>query len=293
MQARALIMLVVALIMGGIAVFMVNTLLTQKVEEAGGTVQQEARPIVVAAADLEVGTRLDKVMLQVVDWPAGSVPDGAFSTVEAVIGIEAPVTIKEIRKGEAVLPYRISPQGARGGLTPRIPHEKRAITFAVNEIRGVAGFVLPGDHVDIMLTSTVNRQDKHPATRTLLQNVLVLGVDQVSSEKTNDPKVVNAVTVLVMPKEGRLITLAQKVGDLNLMLRNEGDTSVAKADVITLADLTSYATVATKKKSVTKPVARRYVSRSSSVEIIRGLDIEKKRVKDPKSAAVSAGAATK
>jgi pilus assembly protein CpaB len=237
---------------------------------------------VVAVTDLDVGTRLDKVMLKAVDWPEASMPEGHYSEVEKVIGDkpdETPVVLKEMRKGEPVLEYKLSEKGARGGLTPRIPVHKRAMTIAVNEVRGVAGFVLPGDRVDIMLTSSEGRKDKKPVTRTLLQNVEVLGVDQFSSEKEDEPKVVNAVTLLVTPQEGKKLTLAQTVGALNLMLRNEGDVTVARDEVITLAALRTFVPPPAKpgKKVVTR---RPRPSSGSTVQIIRGLSISKQRVKN-------------
>lgn len=293
MQLRALIMLAVALIMGGLAVYLVNTLITRD-KEVGAELQPVGiKPVVVAAADLAVGTRLDKVMLKAVDWPETSIPEGHFSEVEKVIGEKPPVVIKEIRKGEAVLEYKLSEHGARAGLTTRIPIDKRAITIAVNEVKGVAGFVLPGDRVDVMFTSNVDRTDKKPATRTLLQNIEVLGVDQISTDKDGEPKVVNAVTVLVTPEEGKKLTLGQTVGDLNLMLRNEGDVAVARDEVITLAALRTYVPrpVVTPGKKVVKRSPSPQSS-SSTVRIIRGLSIDKQRVKHL-SAPVVSGAAVK
>ena len=294
MQARALIMLAIALIMGGVAVYLVNTLISRD-KEVGGELQPVGlRPVVVAVTDLDVGTRLDKVMLKAIDWPEASIPEGHFSNVETVIGEEPPVVLKEIRKGEPVLQYKVSEHGARGGLTSRIPVDKRAMIIAVNEVNGVAGFVLPGDRVDIMLTSSAGRADHKPVTRTLLQNIEVLGVDQIDTNKDGEPKVVNAVTLLVTPREGKKLTLAQTVGALNLMLRNEGDVAIARDNVITLSSLRTY---------VPRPVvksAKKVVKRSprprrsgSTVRIIRGLSIDKQRVKNLSAPAASPEAVKK
>ncbi|MDT8403041.1 Flp pilus assembly protein CpaB [Sulfuriflexus sp.] len=281
-------MLAVALIMGVVAVYLVNTQLTRKTDDGAAMIPLETRQVVVAANDIDVGTRLDKLMLKTVDWPASSLPEGYFGELAAVLGDDAPVAVKEIRKGEAVIQYKLSTHGARGGLTPRIPAEKRAVTIAVNEVRGVAGFVLPGDRVDVMLTSSAGRKDKHPVTRTLLQNIMVLGVDQLSSEKEDTPKVVNAVTLLVMPEEGKKLTLAQSVGDLNLMLRNEGDVSVAPDSQITLSSLKTFTPVVRKTK--TGNVVQQ-ANRRSNVNVIRGLSITQYKVDDIKTPAASGGAA--
>jgi pilus assembly protein CpaB len=187
-----------------------------------------------------------------------------------------PIVLKKIAKNELILPYKLSPFGARSGLPPKIPEDMRAITIAVNEVSGVAGFVLPGNYVDVLLTSNIGRRDKLPATRTLLQNIQVLGVDQLSSEDEDKPKVVNAVTLLVTPKEGKMLSLASKVGKLGLLLRNEFDASIIAQEVVSTKTLLE-AYQETKPK-VTKRV-RRVVP---TVEVIRGLDIQKQRVQEAK-----------
>ena len=149
MQSRALIMLIFAVIIGGVAAYLVSNQLQQKSDQV--IVEKvETRPVVVAARDLEIGATLDQVMLTTVEWPVAGVPEGAYQDVESAVGKDKPrVILREIRKGEVVLPYKLSVEGARGGLTPRIPENMRAMTISIDEIRGVAGFVLPGDKVDL------------------------------------------------------------------------------------------------------------------------------------------------
>ncbi|HET19622.1 MAG TPA: Flp pilus assembly protein CpaB, partial [Chromatiales bacterium] len=254
MQSRALIMLLVALVMGGIAVYLVQSLLKQQEGERVAVQGVETVPVLVAANDLAVGSRLDALALNVVDWPEGSVPAGVYPTKEAALGADpdqAPVVLQEIRQGEPVLPYKLSPEGARPLLTPKIPPEMRAMSIAVNEIKGVAGFILPGDKVDVVLTSQqLSPRKDEPITLLLEQSLTVLGVDQQSSEKADEPVVVNAVTLLVTPEIGKRLTLAQTVGDLTLLLRNEGDTTQADAAVVTLANLRGLEPVAEPLKPV-------------------------------------------
>lgn len=275
MQKKALLLLLIALLLGLFATILVNTLLTREVEERGKETVMQTSKVVVAASDLKTGMRLDKLTVKKVDLPADSLPKGTYSNVDTLLGTKAPIVIKTIKKNEIILPYKLSPQGARGGLPPKIPEDSRAITIAVSEITGVAGFVLPGTYVDILLTSTIGQKNKQPATRTLLQNVLVLGVDQLSSEDEDDPKVVNAITLQVNPNEGKRITLAQTVGEVTLLLRNEFDASILVDEVITTKMLLATTAKPTKKKV---RVYRRV--RRPTVEVIRGLDIEKKRVKE-------------
>jgi pilus assembly protein CpaB len=276
MQKKALLLLLIALILGGLATILVNSLLTREVEERAKETVMETRKVLVASSDLKTGMRLDKLTVKEVDWPTENLPKGAYSDVDKLLGTKPPIVIKQMKKNEIILPYKLSPQGARGGLPPKIPEDRRAITIEVSEISGVAGFVLPGTYVDVLMTSTIGQRNKQPATRTLLQNVLVLGVDQISSDDEDDPKVVNAVTLLVTPNEGKKITLAQTVGEVNLLLRNEFDASILVDEVVTTKTLLASTAKPKKKVRVYRRVRR------PTVEIIRGLDVEKKRVKEGK-----------
>ncbi len=272
MQMRALIILVVALLAGLAAVFVAKTMVDQQVGRTEAVEQVKTVPVVVAKVDLKMGTRLDELMLETIQWPENSLPENHFRSVSDVIGKEAPIVLKPMRKGEVVLHYKLSPQGAKGGLPVKIPEDMRAITIGVTEVRGVAGFVLPGNYVDVLHTTSVGRKDSKPVTRVLLQNVLVLGVDQISSEDETDPKVVNAVTMLVNTTNGQKLTLASTVGELNLLLRNEYDASILEVKTVSLSDL-----VPTDKPTKVRVYKR---VRRPTVEVIRGLEIEKQRVRE-------------
>jgi pilus assembly protein CpaB len=274
MQMRALIILVVALVAGLAAVFLAKTMVDQRVSTATTVEQVNTVPVVVAKTDLKMGTRLDKLMLDTIDWPESSLPENYFRSVEDVLGEEAPIVLKELRKGEVILHYKLSPHGAKGGLPAKIPEDMRAITIAVTEVRGVAGFVLPGNFVDVLHTTSVGRKDDKPVNRVLMQNVQILGVDQISSEDETKPTVVNAVTMLVSTTDGQKLTLASSVGELNLLLRNEYDASILEVKTVELKDLVP--TEAPTKVKVYKRVRR------PTVEVIRGLDIQTQSVNEGK-----------
>lgn len=274
MQIRALIILVVALVAGLAAVFLAKTMVAQQASGERDIEAVKTVPVVIAKVDLKMGTRLDKLMLDTIEWPEKSLPENYFSSVDAVIGKEAPIVLKQMRKGEAILHYKLSPHGAKGGLPAKIPEDMRAITIAVTEVRGVAGFVLPGNFVDVLHTTEIGRKDNKPVTRVLMQNVEVLGVDQISSEDETDPKVVNAVTLLVSTSEGQKLTLAGSVGVLNLLLRNEYDASILEVKTVELSDL-----VPTDKPTKVKVYKR---VRRPTVEVIRGLEIKKQSVTEGK-----------
>ena len=281
MQKKALLLLLVALIMGGLITILVNALLTREVKERSDESVIQITKVLVAATDLKTGMRLDKLTVKQVDWLTENLPEGAYSDVDNLLGEKAPIVIKKINKNEIILPYKLSPQGARGGLPPKITEDRRAITIKVSEVSGVAGFVLPGTFVDVLLTSNVGQKDKNLATRTLLQNVLVLGVDQLSSEDEDDPQVVNAVTMEVTPRDGKKLSLGQEVGHLTLLLRNEIDASILYKDLVTVRTLQEgKLEPVVKKVKVYKRVRR--AAPSPTVEIIRGLEVEKKTVKEGK-----------
>lgn len=279
MQKKAIMLLILALMLGGVAVILVNMLIKQ---EKGQQVEAQAVPmttVVVAAVDMKTGTRLTDVSLREVDMPKDSLPEGVFNSVSELIQTgedapAAPIVIEMIKKNEVILPYKITPFGARGGLPAKIPEDMRATTIEVDEVTGVAGFVLPGDYVDVVLTSTIGQKNKLPASRTLLQNIKILGIDQVSTEDEDKPKVVNAATLLVTPNDGKKLVLASEVGELSLMLRNEFDASIIKQEVVSSSTLLE-------AYRESKPVVTKRVRRARpTVEVIRGLDVIRQRVQE-------------
>lgn len=236
MQKRAIILLAVALIFGGLSVFLVNMFLQREAGEGGRVQRIRTMSVVVAASDIKVGTKVDGLMLKVADWPASTLPEGYYTDPQALLA-NPPVALREIHKDEVVLAYKLSPQGARGGLPSLIPEDKRAVTIPVTETTGVAGFISPGDYVDVLHTSTVGRGDQIPATRVLLQNVPVIGTDQNSSDSDTGPKVVHTVTLLVDTDSGQKVALALATGTLSLLLRNDFDASLLATSDVTWHEL--------------------------------------------------------
>lgn len=288
MHIRAIITLAIALIMGGITVFLINHYLQQEVSYRAASKVIDTTPVVVAAANIKSGTRLDKVHLKIVDWPAKAAPENSFASVEAILGDKPPILLSEVHSGEPILPYKLSKQGARGGLPARIPENWRAITISVSEVTGVAGFVTPGDYVDVLHTTVLGQPDKLPVTSVLLQNVQVLGIDQVSSPEDSDPKVVNAVTLLVSLYDTQRLTLAQETGNLNLVLRNEFDASILEGGIVSSKELMKIEAqpeekeVKVFKRATRKPAAA--APTHSNVEVIRGVEVTTQKVNKEKDA---------
>jgi pilus assembly protein CpaB len=241
MRSRALLLLLLAIVLGSLAAYLVNNIVTQQVAQPVAVEQPAGVPTVVALTDLTVGLELENIHLRVIELPEEAVPVGSYQTLEEVLAAETPIVLVNMLAGEVVLPDKLSTGVALRGLTTRIPDGERAISIPVNEVRGVGGFVLPGDRVDVLHTTSIGRRDGRPVIRTLLQDMLVLGVDQVSSQTAEEPVVVNVVTLLADPEEAKTLTLAQQVGDLTLMLRNEGDGSEDESPTISLDDLWDFA----------------------------------------------------
>ena len=190
------------------------------------------------------------------------------------------MVLRRIEKDEPVLKSKISGFGGRASLSAIISPNIRAATIRVNDVNGVAGFVLPGDHVDIMITRDPSagsgrrsRGRSDLVTDILLQNVKVLGIDQDADDSQEKPSVAKAVTLEVEPHQAQKLILAQQIGTLSLALRNVNNSDKAEIRTIRLRDLRIGEMVKEKPKARVRKSSRRraVVKRKSSVKIIRGL----------------------
>jgi pilus assembly protein CpaB len=184
----------------------------------------EMRTVAVAAAEIQPGTRLRPDLLPLLPWPASSLPPGTYSELSVLDGR---VTRAALTRGEPVQEARLAQPGATGGLSALVAHGKRAMTVRGNDVVGVAGFALPGNFVDILVSTQEER--RAPGERELtisklvLERILVLAVAQEAGQGDTRPKVVNAVTLEVTPAEAEQLDLARSVGQLSLVLRNQVD----------------------------------------------------------------------
>lgn len=272
-------MLFIALIAGLAAVF----LATRWMQSQGG----DKGRIAVANTDIELGGRISPEMIRMADWPLGSVPTGAYNEATKLDGRVVTVAMQ---RGEPLIEARLAPIGTKGGLSAVVPQGKRAMTVRVNDVVGVAGFALPGTYVDVM----VNTQDEggqrndrdHSVSKIVLERILVLAVAQEADRDATKPKVVNAVTLELTPKDAELLDLARSVGTLSLVLRNQIDPKSTEATAgATKAELLGLAkpetakpvvpTVAHTRRATPRPIAvnvePRAVTPKNCVEVIRGL----------------------
>ena len=236
MRVSSLVLLFIAGVMGISAAFLAQNWIEQQRPTSSPPVGDvKARKVVVAAQPLRFGTELTSINLKEVEWPAGAVPTGSFSGIDQLVKAgERRVALAAIERDEALLSWKITGPGQRGTLSALIAGDKKAVTIRVNDVFGVAGFVLPGDRVDVLLTRT---EDKSSYTDVLLQNVRALAVDQLADERSEKPAVAKAVTLEVTTDEAQKLALASSIGSLSLALRAAGMTTASAARRIGTAQL--------------------------------------------------------
>ena len=180
-----------------------------------------SRSIVVAARDLPAGSVVRREDVETVTWPGSAVPEGFATQAGEVVGRGL---IVEVRANEPLLAWKMAAKEAGGGLSITIPEGMRAVSVEVDEVIGVAGFVLPGTRVDVLATVMPGTDRRQTTTRTILQNVRALAADQrYQQEIQGEPQYVTVVTLLVTPTQAEALTLAATEGRIQLALRNTLD----------------------------------------------------------------------
>ena len=257
MRASTIIMIGFAVVFGLLAVFIAQVWLNNQASMQAKNYEankkpQSTRTIVVAKEPLRFGTELNAAMLQEVPWPAESLPSGAFTAIKDILSGGRRVVLSAIEANEPVLTLKITGAGQRATLSALVKPGMKAVTIRVNDVEGVGGFVLPGDHVDVVLTRQL---DKGAATtEVVLQNTRVLAVDQSADERASKAAVAKSVTLEVNTVEAQKVWLASSVGSLSLLLRKAGETAEVKTRKITLKDLGTHEPVGEQKAAVTATV---------------------------------------
>ena len=220
-RVRILMVLVVALLAGGgLAAGTYSYLQNVPVK----TVSAPTRPVVVARANLALGTELRAEDLVATAWPESSIPEGAFSDVSQILGRGLIVSVVQ---HEPILPGKLASKEAGSGLPPIIPPGKRALSVKVNEVIGVAGYVLPGTFVDVVATANPTMRPEDTTSKIVLSQVQVLtsGTRLEQDQKDGKPMQVTVVTLLVTPEQAERLALASTEGKIQLALRNPLDPS--------------------------------------------------------------------
>jgi pilus assembly protein CpaB len=221
-RIRVFLVLVLALTAGGVLAYGTYNYM-QSAATSAPAAAAATRPVVVAAADLPIGAELAAEDLKVLQWPADGVPQDVFTRVEDVVGRGLVVPVIQ---NEVILPLKLADEGAGAGLPPAIPPGLRAVSVRVNEVIGVAGYVVPGTRVDVVATVSPTPQQTDVTSKVILTDVQVLAAGtKIENSETNQPMQVTVVTLLVNPDEAERLTLASTEGKIQLALRNPLDRS--------------------------------------------------------------------
>lgn len=210
---------------------------------------QHTIPVLIADMDLAFGDSLTRDVVRIVNYPEDAIPSGAFMEIEDLFyNQDSRIVLSQIAHNEPILEHKIAGPNGRASLSARIRPGYRAVAIRVDDVSGVAGFVVPGDIVDIIYTrepeaAANNRTSGRGAAASayvsdiILQNVTVLGVDQNQSETTATADIARTVTLEVTSEEGQALNLAMEYGTLSLSLRGVGETSPSMARQLQLSDL--------------------------------------------------------
>jgi pilus assembly protein CpaB len=247
MQNRLKIALVIAVFFGLIAAYGIYNFLSDRQKESD-SLKASNQDIVVAAQDIPPGTTINedvikKGMIKTTPWPKTSVPAGAFSSPQQIVG---KVNRVKILANEPILESRLAGEGA--GLTVRLEAGKRALAVGVNELIGVSGFIVPDDRVDIILTtSPLGANQESKISKIVLQNKRVLSVAQSTEQKDGKPQLARSITLELTPEEVEKLTLAASEGQIAMALRGLGDDAETKTIGSNKRDLLALATSTTRK----------------------------------------------
>ncbi len=261
MRSSTIIMIAVAAVFGLLAVFVAQSWLNSqeaarlKSLQARQTKPMATQTLVVAARPLRFGNELSASVLREVPWPADAMPQGGFKTIQEALAGGKRVVLTAIEANEPVLESKITGHGQRATLSAMIGENHKAVTIRVNDVDGVAGFVLPGDRVDVMLSRQL---DKGSAINdVVLKDIKVLAIDQLADERSDKPAVVKAVTLEVDIVGAQKLALASQIGTLALALRKAGDSQPIDTRPITLADLMNSRSSDDRGKFTTIGITRR------------------------------------
>ena len=240
LKKRIVTMIVLAVGAGTAAAFGADQYLASQTANQAPAVEQVVqqvtfRTIVAAGEPLRFGTELSASNLTEIPWPKDSMPEGAFSTIADVIEAGRRVALSPIETNEPILKNKITGPDGRAGLANVISNGMRATTVRVNDVAGVAGFILPGDRVDVVWTR--DSDDQKSVATVIEQNVKVLTIDQLADERAEDPRVVQAVTLEVNAEGAQRLTLASTTGTLSLVLRRAGDVAGLLISSVSTNDL--------------------------------------------------------
>lgn len=215
---------IIGLFLAVVVAVLLSAYVYRAFQQASAVRPPNMQRVVVAVTPLPLGTRLDSTNIRTINWPGDSPVPGMLTTLESA---EGRALITPVVGNEMILESKLAPREAGVGLPATIPEGMRAISVAVNEVIGVAGFVTPGTSVDVLVTGQIPGATQSGAqyiTRTILENIRVLAAGQkIEQDKDGKPQTVPVVTLLVTPKDAGTLAMASTEGKIQLALRNTID----------------------------------------------------------------------
>lgn len=256
------------------------------------------RPLVVAAKNLPEGTSIDRTALSVREWPVATIPAGAFSSTDSLIGRVTRVAIFE---GEALVPGRLAPSGTGPGIEVKITPGKRAMGVRINDVAGVSGLIQPNSRVDVLVNIRSNEAGERQISKLFMENMRVLSVG-TSTERDAEGKPIQATTAAleVTPAEAERLAVAVNQGSIQLVLRGYGDPDSVRTKGANSSDVLSQLGTAPARVVEAAPRARRPAPRpaaaapvvqapapakpdSLTVTVFRGTEVQRQRFEKPKT----------
>ena len=258
---RGIILVMLSLMMAIGAAWTANRWITAKAAAEEGA--RMGTHVVAAAMTIPYGTKVEGRHLTYVEIPEGVAPNGFFTSGDDVKGRVSTIAIT---RGEILIEERFAKHDAGSTLAALVGENMRAVAVRVNDVVGVAGFLLPGNRVDVL--SARKEANRRAVTETILKNIKVLAVDQSAATDTNEPVIVRAVTLEVTPQQAETLVLARTEGQIQLTLRNPRQT-----------DPEPEPEVVAKPAPINSSRPRRTRPTSTTVTVIRGTKVEKTKTK--------------
>lgn len=272
-QNRMLLGLAVAVVVA----FLLSTVVYRQFQKASSVKPVVTGHIVVAAKPLVLGTRVDASNLRLIPWPSGEPVAGMFTRIEDCTDR---ALMADVATNELILDNKLAPKEAGAGLPAVIPQGMRALSVAVNDVVGVAGFVTPGTMVDVLVTGKIeggSHGTEDTITRTILENVRVLAAGQkIEQDREGKPQTVPVITLLVSPEDAGRLAMASTEGKIQLALRNTVDTKKVGPPSVLEATLFSGAAPAAPKRPGPVKVAPPAPASPYVIEVITGNKRENK-----------------
>ncbi len=272
-QNRMLLGLAVAVVVA----FLLSTVVYRQFQKASSVKPVITGHIVVAAKPLVLGTRVDASNLRLIPWPSGEPVAGMFTRIEDCTDR---ALMADVATNELILDNKLAPKEAGAGLPAVIPQGMRALSVAVNDVVGVAGFVTPGTMVDVLVTGKIeggSHGTEDTITRTILENVRVLAAGQkIEQDREGKPQTVPVITLLVSPEDAGRLAMASTEGKIQLALRNTVDTKKVGPPSVLEATLFSGAAPASPKRPGPVKVAAPAPASPYVIEVITGNKRENK-----------------